>query len=92
MLSFKNKKLDMNLPAPKRLDQVLSDKSVQYELSKPSLSTGKGGRTTKGRMAELRRLDPRSKEACTLRQAICTITVHRCGDCSKLFKYASERS
>jgi len=79
------------LPVPKRLDQVLSDKSIQYVLTTPTPSTGKSGRTTKGRLAELRTLDRHSKEADALRQAILKITVHRCSDCSRLFKYPSQR-
>ena len=61
-----------------------------YELCEPKQSVGKRGQTTKGRLAELKKLDPLSERAAQLREAICTIEVHRCGECGRLFRYASE--
>ena len=82
----------MKVPTPKRLDKVLSDRLTQFELNGISKKKYTKGKTNKGRLSELKSLDPNSKRANELRKEVLNLQMFICSDCDRVFRFASERN
>ena len=82
----------MKVPTPKRLDKVLSDRITQFKLNAISKKKYTKGKTNKGRLSELKSLDPNSKRANELRKEVLNLQMFMCSDCDRVFRFASERN
>ena len=80
------------LPSPIRMEKLISVKSCSFKRSKVDESKLKKGKSVKGMAKDLKKLNPRSREAVILKNKLLTIPVFKCNECPSLFKFPSTRN